>query len=277
MRSLNRPASWLIVDHYGLDRRWEERLRPLVKSILVIDDLADRPHDCDLLLDQNLGGDRAGRYDKLVPARCRRLIGPRYALLRREFRDARAGLRGRDGSLRRILVFFGGSDPSGETLKTLDALTVLNRKDLAVDVVVGASNPRQDEVRSRCAALPNTAFHSQISTMAALMAQADLAVGAGGTANWERCFLGLPAITIIIAGNQQASTDALAAAGAVRNLGRSEDVTRDHIAAALNEMIASPALLRGMSERAFAVMGEADRTEDRALIDMLTGGEHGAS
>ncbi|MEH6873424.1 MAG: UDP-2,4-diacetamido-2,4,6-trideoxy-beta-L-altropyranose hydrolase [Candidatus Competibacter sp.] len=215
---------WLIVDHYALDRAWESRLRPLVKRIMVIDDLADRPHDCDLLLDQNLYEGMEQRYAGLVPADCRLLLGPRYALLRPEFRKAREQLRQRDGVVRRILVFFGGADPTNETAKALRAIQRLERPDIAVDVVVGAANPHRAEIEALCAELPNASFHCQVANMAELMARADLAIGAGGSTVWERCALNLPSIIWVVAENQNKSIEYLAKSGLLISIGNYEEV-----------------------------------------------------
>ena len=108
-------AEWLIVDHYALDEKWEPLLRPHAAKIMVIDDLADRRHDCDLLLDQNFFINGEKRYDELVSPSCTKLLGPKYALLRREFREARKKLKERTGEVKRVLVFFGGSDPENYT------------------------------------------------------------------------------------------------------------------------------------------------------------------
>jgi len=132
IKRLAAPLDWLIVDHYALDERWEEYLRPYVKKIMVIDDLADRAHDCDLLLDQNFYENLESRYDGLVSAWCKKLLGPKYALLRPEFREARKNLRKRDGHVKRIMIFFGGSDPANETTKALEAIRMLKRPDIAV-------------------------------------------------------------------------------------------------------------------------------------------------
>ncbi|HDL08410.1 MAG TPA: UDP-2,4-diacetamido-2,4,6-trideoxy-beta-L-altropyranose hydrolase [Desulfobacteraceae bacterium] len=140
IKGVDTPPDWLVVDHYAIDERWEGHLRPYCKKIMAIDDLADRPHDCDLLLDQNFYENLESRYDGLVPAWCKKLLGPKYALLRPEFREARKNLRKRDGHVKRIMIFFGGSDPSNETAKALEAVRMLNRPDIAVDVVVGAFN-----------------------------------------------------------------------------------------------------------------------------------------
>ena len=247
--------SWLVVDHYALDTRWEGQMRPFTGKIMVIDDLADRPHDCDLLLDQNQYKGLGRRYDGLVPNHCERLLGPRYTLLRPEFAAARKTLRHRDGRVRRIFVFFGGSDFSNETAKALEAIRLLNRSDIAVDVVVGASNAKGDMIREICQGMPNTDFHLQVENMAELMAAADLAIGGGGTTTWERCCLGLPTLVLVLADNQREVAEAMSAAGAMRNVGWHADVTSTGLAEAIRIAVASPDCLNAMSERCFAIMG----------------------
>jgi UDP-2,4-diacetamido-2,4,6-trideoxy-beta-L-altropyranose hydrolase len=247
--------SWLIVDHYALDMRWERQIRPFTGKIMVIDDLADRPHDCDLLLDQNQYAELERRYDGLVPDHCERLLGPRYALLRPEFAAARKTLRHRDGRVQRIFVFFGGSDLSNETAKALEAICLVNRSDITVDVVVGISNPRGVQIREICQRRPNTCFQLQVENMAELMALADLAIGAGGTTTWERCFLGLPTLALVLADNQREIAEAMSAAGAIRNVGWHADVTSTGLAEALRIALASPDCLNTMSERSLAIMG----------------------
>ena len=210
---------WLIVDHYALDRAWESGMRPLVKRIMVIDDLADRPHDCDLLLDQNLYGGMEQRYAGLVPADCRPLLGPRYALLRPEFREARQTLRQRDGVVRRILVFFGGADPSNETAKALRAIQRLERPDIAVDVVVGSTNPHRAEIEALCAELPNASFHCQVANMAELMARADLAISASGLTSYELAYMGVPSLLLPLNPIQAPFAARLAACGVAVSTG----------------------------------------------------------
>jgi UDP-2,4-diacetamido-2,4,6-trideoxy-beta-L-altropyranose hydrolase len=211
----------LVVDSYALDRKWEKFLRPYVNKIMVIDDLANRAHDCDLLLDQNYYRGIEHRYDGLVPLVCRKLLGPEYALLRPEFHQAKKNLRKRDGKIRRILVFFGGSDPTNETKKALEAIKLLNRPEIAIDVVVGAANPHQEEIKYICSEMPNTTYHCQVENMVELMAAADLAIGAGGATTWERLYLELPTIAIAVAENQVETLEALGDAQMVLYVGES--------------------------------------------------------
>jgi UDP-2,4-diacetamido-2,4,6-trideoxy-beta-L-altropyranose hydrolase len=192
---------WLVVDHYALDARWETPLRASAARIVAIDDLADRVHDCDVLLDQNLHADGARRYAGRVPPHCELLLGPRFALLRSEFRVARDGCAARAGDVRRVLVSFGGTDPSNETGSSIDALAATLPALAHVDVVIGAGHAHRALIEAACLR-HGYACHVQSNRMAALMAAADLAIGAGGVSTWERCCVGLPAVSVAVAPNQ---------------------------------------------------------------------------
>jgi UDP-2,4-diacetamido-2,4,6-trideoxy-beta-L-altropyranose hydrolase len=266
-------VDWLIVDHYGLDRRWEGEMRPFAERIMVIDDLADRPHDCDLLLDQNLHEFPDRRYEGLVPGHCRKIFGPRNALLRPEFIEAGKTSRGRDGVVRRILVFFGGTDRTNETSKALEALRRLGRQDIAVDVVAGGANPHRDQVRRLCLSMGNAGFHLQVGNMAELMAKADLAIGAPGTATWERCYLGLPAVTLVLAENQHSNAVQVSRAGATVNLGWHSEVDADRLAAAVGRLLDDPEKLKEMGSRGIELMGrDSFEGADGVAREMLGGG-----
>ena len=208
----NESWDWLVVDHYALDKRWEIELRKSAKKIMVIDDLADRIHDCDTLLDQNLHADMELRYRQKIPPSCRMLFGPRYAILREEFRKVRETVKVRAGEVRKIMVFFGGIDADNYTGKAIEVLSQLDRKSIKIDVVIGTQHPVRKAIESAC---KHHQFicHVQTDKMAELMAAADLAIGAGGVATWERCCLGLPTLAICTADNQRAQIDAVAAMG----------------------------------------------------------------
>ena len=192
---------WLVVDHYALDARWESELRCIATNIMAIDDIADRQHDCDVLLDQNYYADMRKRYVGKVPEHCRLLLGPRYALLRDEFKRLREQVKPRNDPVKRVLVFFGGMDAKDFTSRAIEALTDPDMDDLKVDVVIGAQHPRRKHIESTCAK-HGFSCHVQTERMADLIAAADLSIGAGGSAIWERCCLGLPAFVISTADNQ---------------------------------------------------------------------------
>ncbi len=244
---------WMIVDHYGIDQRWERRVKPRVGCMLVIDDLADRSHDCDLLLDQNLYERMSERYEHLVNPDCVRLLGPHYALIREEFLQARTFMEPRSGSVHRLFVFFGGVDSANLTSRTLTASQKLKDLNLEIDVVIGNQNPHRAEIEALVSHLPHTRLQVQSNEMARLMAQADLSIGAGGTTTWERAYLGLPSVTVVVAENQREMTDTASRAGACVNLGWHEQVTVDQIAQAIRSLCESPRMIRKMSGQALAI------------------------
>lgn len=249
-------VEWLVVDHYQLDAVWERMLRPHVCKLMVIDDLANRSHDCDLLLDQNYYRDSDQRYQGLVPEQCITLLGPAYVLLRPEFADARQRLRVRNGTVRRMLIFFGGSDSTNQTRKALDAINIISRPEIIVDVVVGVSNPNRDEIQSLAHEMQNVQYHCQVSNMAELIEAADIAIGAGGATTWERCSLGLPALTVVFADNQLQTTLDLEQVGATIFLGWANKITASDLAGAIENLIGNPILLSNLSERACFVLRE---------------------
>ena len=232
---------WLVVDHYALDAGWERLLRAHTRQLLVIDDLANRPHDCDILLDQNwFGNETEHRYDRLVSAGCTRLLGPRYALLPPVFRDLRQALPSRDGAIRRVLVFFGGVDSGNQTTKALQALSMADLCDLEALVVVGSSNAHAADIERLAEARPHTLLFRHLPHLAGLMVRADLALGAGGATTWERCCLGLPGIVVAAAANQLPFTIALAKAGVQAYLGTAAEVQESHWAVAVRNLRKRP-------------------------------------
>lgn len=190
IRNRHGRADWLVVDHYAIDARWERAVRPAARRILVIDDLADRPHDCDILLDQNVPTAVQSGYGALLPAATRRLIGMRYLLLRAEFASA-PGIAPRSGTPR-ALVFFGGSDPSGMTLRLLER-AAKSGLDLKLCVLVGVGNRDRDRIEALCRAGGHE-FHVNATNVAELIAGCDLAIAACGFFAYELMALGVPAL-----------------------------------------------------------------------------------
>lgn len=238
---------WMVVDHYGLDVEWEQRLRPHVGKLMVIDDLANRHHECDVLLDQNYSAEGERRYVGLVPDTCKLLVGPRYALLRPEYAEYRKTLRARDGQVRRVMVFFGGTDPQNVTGMALEALSHSNLKHLEVDVVIGSNNPHRKSIEQQVLHRPHTTLHEPRPHLADLMVQADLALGAGGATTWERLCLGLPVLVVSIAKNQVPSCDALHRSRLVNYLGYQDKVDAAGFFHEIIQMIGNPSRLVEMS------------------------------
>lgn len=253
LKSIGR-ADWLIVDHYALDIAWETAMRRHVRRVMVIDDLADRNHDCEVLLDQNYYLRMEDRYEKYVAPHCKKLLGPQYALVRSEFKEARTHLKMRDGNVKRIFIFFGGSDATNETGKTLRAIQLVNKTDIAIDVVLGGANPHQSGISVLGAAMPQVRIFRQVNNMAELMANADLAIGAGGSTTWERCSLGLPTIAISVADNQVPIAEGVETAGAQIYLGLGEHITPEILAAKIAYILKRPQKLIFMSKAAMQLV-----------------------
>lgn len=246
-------VDWLVLDHYAFDRKWEKTVLPQGARLCVIDDLADRAHACDLLLDQNLGR-RAEDYDPHVPARAARLIGPRHALLRPEFalaRDAALAARtGRGGRLRHILITMGGVDADNATGAVLAAVA---QSGLKVTVVLGSAAPALEAVKAQAATMQGVRILVDVPDMSVLMAEADLAIGATGGTAWERCVLGLPTLMLVLADNQAPAAQALAEVGAGVSLGRFDEPGLGARLAAALAACAEPGMLLEMSRKAASV------------------------
>ncbi|MGP4789304.1 UDP-2,4-diacetamido-2,4,6-trideoxy-beta-L-altropyranose hydrolase [Psychrobacter sp. 1Y11] len=203
---------WLIVDHYALDARWEKKLHPFCKKLMVVDDLADREHACEVLLDQNFGRNLQD-YAALIPAECQVLCGSMYALLRPEFAKWREYSleRRQHNKLTSILINLGGVDKDNITSKVLKALQIKALPDYCtITVVMGSTSPSIAAVKQQAAIMPwPTVVKVAVDNMAELMANSDLAIGAAGSTSWERCCLGLPTIMLVLADNQRVIADAL--------------------------------------------------------------------
>lgn len=241
---------WLVVDHYGLDMEWERRLRPHVRYMMAIDDFTNRIHDCDTLLDQNFSIDGDQRYAGFISPTCKTLLGPKYALLRKEFLVLRERKEARLNELYRILVFFTAGDDQGETLKAMQGIELFGKAE-RVDVVVGDLNPDNATIKARCDEL-QWGYHCQVDYMPSLIAQADLVVGASGSSNWERCALGTPALVAVLSENQNMIAQALGNAGIVCNLGWSYRLQAADYASALCTI--NHHHLAAMSEKSLAIV-----------------------
>jgi len=251
-------ANWLVVDHYALDRQWEASLTRRFENLLVIDDLADRPHTCDVLLDPNLGRE-AIEYAGLVPSDCMILVGPDYALLRPEFaalREYSLHRRRGLGQVRHVVVTMGGVDSPNATGTVLGSLawSALPR-DCRVTVILGERAPWLREVRAAASALPwPVEVRVNVTDMARVMADSDLAIGAAGSTAWERCCLGLPSILVSLAANQELIARSLDAQGAAVNAGAITDPGfPGALARALHDLAGDIARLRSMADSAAAV------------------------
>jgi UDP-2,4-diacetamido-2,4,6-trideoxy-beta-L-altropyranose hydrolase len=262
----NGPSDIAIVDSYSLDARYERELRRAARKIMVIDDLADRPHDCDVLLDSMLGREPAD-YAGLVSNETQMLLGPAYAMLRPEFaalRGASLSRRHASTGIKRILVSLGLTDVGGITARVVEALRDLKLA-ADVDVVIGAMAQSRVQLVAMGADWPKLHLHIDPPDMAKLMVDADLAIGAGGTTTWERCCLGLPTIMLVLADNQRLVAERLAAAGAVLGFAAIAE-----IGAAVGELAKDANFLRTLSLRSSEVCDGAGTARVLAALTVAS-------
>jgi UDP-2,4-diacetamido-2,4,6-trideoxy-beta-L-altropyranose hydrolase len=191
---------YLIIDHYGLDSKFETKARPYSKQIIVIDDMADRFHICDFLLDQGPLRTKDD-YKPWVNPECQLLLGANYVLIKPEFRLLRKSC---ITSWEKGLISFGGSDPDNITLKILKALDcALKMKHIKWTIIAGAANQNWNSLRNFTNQTQmEITLIKQTNQIARLMSNHDFSFGAAGTMAWERACIGLPSITFAIAENQ---------------------------------------------------------------------------
>ena len=264
---LSSGADLLVVDHYGLDARLEAACRPWARRIMVLDDGTGRRHDCDILLDQNLGA-RNCDYHGLVPAHCCLLTGPSYALLRPQFLRARRkalARRATDEPARRLLISLGATDPMNITTSVVAAAASLP---LEIDVVLSTGSEQKQAVQDISAHTGlKVQLHADVDDMSALMTSADLAVGAAGSTSWERCCLGLPSLLLVLADNQRRVAESLSLSGAAKIIGAVQQFSTSEMLARLQELAANNTKRHAMAVRAASICD--GRGTQRVLLALL--------
>jgi UDP-2,4-diacetamido-2,4,6-trideoxy-beta-L-altropyranose hydrolase len=263
------PVDLVIVDQYALDVSYERALRRQGAAIAVIDDLADREHDCDLLLDQNLTAIEPGRYDDLLPSACVRMLGPRYALLRSEFEKEARRQRIVGERVERVLIGFGGYDATDETSKAIAAVVRVLGASAVIDVLLPAAAPHAAAVERLCAATPGVQVVGRDASVAALMANADLAIGACGTTVWERAYLGLPSVVLTVADNQIEGARACAAAGMLCWLGGATEIGEEQLANEIAKLASDRDGRARMAARGQAIMGTGETLGTKLVAKRL--------
>jgi len=252
---------WLIIDHYEIDIKWESKVRSIAKKIMVIDDLANRKHDCDILLDQNIRINAKERYKELIPNECISFLGPSNVILRTDFDNVK--IENRTGEIKHILVYFGGNDIHNQAFKSIKALQ--QYPDISADIIIGSNHPFQDLILKEST---TKLIVSNSIDMSDAMKRADLAFGVCGVAAWERCAMGLPTLACINAENQREDSENLYQVGAIDLLGESNEIDTYDWCKALNRAINNKEFISKMGKIASQVV--AGHTKNReSLVNLL--------
>lgn len=239
----------LVVDHYGISAGWEQRFRALVALIVVIDDMANRHHDCDLLIDQTHACS-IQRYEHLVPAHCERLCGSQFALLREEFEHYRSkAIAKRSQGLQppcTVLLSLGGGDATAAIGRIMTLLDHMPENTITLRVLAASGNIEEISSLAESLTLPTTVL-THVGNMAEQYLACDVAIGAAGTSSWERACLGLPTLMYVLADNQREIAKAMDAAGAATI------VTDATLLTSLTALLKDPGLYQRQAAAAFSI------------------------
>ena len=235
---------WIIVDHYGIDIVWEQKIHNMFidskPKICVIDDLRNREHNAAIVVDQSyLGSSDNDPYKELTPHNCLKLLGPSYALLDEEFSKQRQ-IKRNSTNIKRILIYFGSVDKFRLVNRVLSILSTSKYKEIKVDVILPSSNENFEEVSLLCKARDNTYLHETLPNLAKLMNKADLCIGAIGATTWERICLGVPTIAISVASNQEMMANQLNCLGYIHLIGNAYNTSIEEISNKLVSYLDKP-------------------------------------
>jgi len=230
-------AEWVVVDGYHFGAAYQRRLKDENCKVLFLDDYGHaKRYEADLVLNQNIDAEASLYADRATDTEL--LLGPEFALLRNEFWPWRSPRRVPREKAHRVLVTLGGADPDNITRRTVDALGQMSAKNVHVTVVVGGSNPHENEIRTAAEATDATMeVLCNVDDMASLMAESDVAVSAGGSTCWELAFMGVPNAIIILADNQEGIAKGLDKTGAAVNMGRFREDTPKRIASEVADLL----------------------------------------
>lgn len=241
--------SLIIVDHYFLAQKWETHFKQKGIAIVVIDDLANRPHNCDILIDQNFFGSEArNRYKNLVPAHSKKLFGPSYALIERKYANSR-NLKKFDEGDTKVLISLGGSDPDNVTGLILQFLLDSNLPNLSYKVVLGPSNIFRKEIETQLSDAANFKIFYSPESLFDLTHESDIVIGAGGSSTWERMALGTPSLIVGIAENQMEISQFLADKGLIIYLGKSEELNSANFTYEFKKLLSSHSKRHTMAQQ----------------------------
>ncbi|MFT9819922.1 UDP-2,4-diacetamido-2,4,6-trideoxy-beta-L-altropyranose hydrolase [Lysinibacillus sp. NPDC056185] len=255
-----------VVDHYAIDFKWEKRIRPYTREIMVIDDLANREHDCDILLDQNFYSNMNDRYNKLVPKHCKKYLGPNNALLREEFiKEVYLNYNKNNN----ILISFGGSDPTGETLKVCKLLKNIIPNKYIITIIIGSSNPEKLLIERFCELNNQFTSYFNVTNMARLINESSFCIGGGGVSVIERCVLKKPTLIITVAENQIEIAKDIQQIGAANYIGHYNENYEEVFKDSILKFVKDDLYISNMSNKCREII-DVNVLEKKELINYIT-------
>lgn len=242
-----------VVDHYSIDSQYEEKIQ--TKHLMVIDDLWNRKHACDLILDQNVTAKKEN-YLGLMKRETHYLMGPKFALLRNEFQTLRQHIDQKkfDRDVKDILVFFGGADEQGNTYKFARALDACYFENYNFTFVQSQNHADYSSLEKIQEKHPTIKLLNFVEDFAGLMLKTDLFIGAGGTTSWERASLGIASALIAVADNQIENCKLLHQSKNAYYLGRAEDMTASAWNSFFDQIVPDSGLWYGYRKNSFMLV-----------------------
>jgi UDP-2,4-diacetamido-2,4,6-trideoxy-beta-L-altropyranose hydrolase len=246
-------ADWVALDGYHFGAGYRDELRSAGQKLIFLDDEGiDARCSADIILNQN-----SDAHEEKYPCRephMKLLLGTQYVLLRREFLAWRGREKETSRSASQLLVTMGGSDPDNLTGKVIQALRSITADGLHAVVLAGGSNPHFASLRDAVSDSSGAVrLQASASNMPELMAQADLAIIAGGGTLWELLYMSCPVLSFSRNAVQSRILKDLHEKGVVHHLGDPGQVAPEILARTISELAAS-------SERR-AAMAKAGRRQ----------------
>jgi len=249
----------IVIDHYATSEKWERKVSSITDCIAAIDDLANRRHFCDFLIDQNYFKNYESRYNSLINKETKKLLGPNYTLLREEFSDLQKELPPFEKRFTKkiVTIFFGGTDPDNHSEKSLRGLLAKLGESYNINVILGKSNPNIARLKKYEKQFVQVTVYIQVNNMSQHIGQSLLFVGAIGATTWERCLCGTPGLVSSVAENQiQAAID-LHEITAHYYLGKAENLSEDDYGNAALMLLNNEKLLKQQNLASKALVSES--------------------
>jgi UDP-2,4-diacetamido-2,4,6-trideoxy-beta-L-altropyranose hydrolase len=261
----NTEVRTLVVDHYNLDKKWEDYQRKFCKRIMVIDDLDNREHSADILLDQNLFPDMEKRYTNNLNSNCKKFIGLEYAFLDPEFVSQRKVLKKHKGVIETIFIYFGNTGSSNILRRVLNIFINNSLIDFDLNIIFSGDPSERDRIVRLVGKYSFMKLLDPQPNLAKLISSSDLSIGAGGSTTWERIYLGLPSIVITVADNQIECSEYLNSLGLIWLIGHQDEVSDKQIVKSIKEVIFE----RNLEKNSYECLSMPIGTKSELVIDQI--------